>query len=117
LGLVDDDVRERAGELIDIDCRQRPSSTSASRIPSWRSLGHHAVVVRLQQLVDDEIHGGPLGRVGPRWRRRRSGSPGSPSRSRAASSNGRSLTVHAHGSSRCSSATSSGVSQGAQARR
>ena len=49
-----------------------------------------------------------------RWRRDASGSP---SRCRAASSSGRSETVHAWASARCSARTSSGLSQGAHRRR
>ena len=57
LGLVDDDVRERAGEQVGVGLGERGFVDEGVADALLAKLGHHAlVVVGLEELVDDPVH-------------------------------------------------------------
>ena len=62
LGLVHDDVRERAGEQVRVDVGQCGLVDEGVADALLAELGHHAlVVVGLEELVDDPVHPLTLG--------------------------------------------------------
>jgi hypothetical protein len=111
LGLVDDDVRERAGEQVGIGGRQRALVDQGRREVLPRSIDITPSPSRRRRSgVEHVAHRS-------RWRRRRvarrgAGTLGVADRCRAASSSGRSETVHGRGVARCRCGRSSGLEPG-----
>ena len=115
LRLVHDDVRERAGEQVRVGAGQRGLVDQGvlQVLPAQHRHHEHLGVVGRDQVVDDP---GPSrsrsAATAASCRRLRRDASGSPSRCRAASRSGRSDTVQAWASARCSVRTSSGLEPG-----